>query len=200
MFQEFHPLQMSTTRDVRYLLRPEQLHEPIGLYSSALHVMTDFLEVTPVCVDQALQVDEALAYMKAQHVRLLFAVDADDRLTGIITAADLVGSAVLSYMQRSAQSRDAVVVKDLMLPIDAAAALQYSQVEGARIGDVMQTLSHSGGQHVLVIDRGIAGIARIRGIISATNVSRALKVGFDVMYEAKSFAEIERMVTHGNQS
>lgn len=200
MFQEFRPLPMSTTFGVNYLLRPEQLNEPLGLYSPAVKVMTDFLEVTPVCIEQDVQVDEALAYMKSQHVRLLFAVDRNERPIGIITAADLLGSALMSFMQRSGQARDAVTVKDLMRPTAEAAALRYSQVEAARIGDVMQTLSHSGGQHVLVIDKGIAGIERIRGIISASNVSRVLKVGFDVMYEAKSFAEIERMVTHGNQS
>lgn len=199
MFQEFHPLHLSQTNNVRHLLRPEQMRSPISLHSPALDILTDFLDTSPVTVAQDMQIDDALDYMKRQHVRLLIAIDIGGQPAGIITAHDLMGSRVLAYMQQSGNTRDAVSVKQLMLPMEEARALTYQQVQGARIGDIMQTLSHSGDQHVLVVDSGLAGVERIRGIISASNISRALKIGFDVMYEAKTFAEIERMVTHGNR-
>jgi hypothetical protein len=62
----------------------------------------------------------------------------------------------------------------------------------------MLTLKNSGDQHLLVVDETEIGIKRIRGIISASDVSRKLRVGFDIMYEAKSFAEIEKIITQGN--
>ena len=63
----------------------------------------------------------------------------------------------------------------------------------------MLTLKNSGDQHLLVVDETDLGIRRVRGIISASDISRKLKVGFEVMYEAKSFAEIEKIITQGGE-
>lgn len=75
-------------------------------------------------------------------------------------------------------------------------ALTMEQARQVKIGDVMETLKGSGEQHVLVVDNATS-TKKICGIVSASDISRQLKVGFDVLYEAKSFADIEQIVTHG---
>lgn len=197
MLESFRHIRLQEIADVTHLLSPEQLQAPISLNSSAVDVMTDFQSVKPVSVSQETQVDEALELMKNQHVRLLFATDKADVFSGVITARDIMGSRVMSYMQTHGISREYVLVKHVMVVKEQLHALTFEQLQHSKIGDVMLTLKDSGEQHILVIDEGLAKVKRIRGIISASDVSRKLKIGFEIMYEAKSFAEIERVVTHG---
>lgn len=199
MFQEFRHVRLQEIADVQHLLSPEQVQPAISLHSPASEVMTDFEKVKPVTVSQDMPVADALERMKSQHVRLLFAINASGAFTGVITARDIMGRRVLAYAETHGIARGDVLVKHIMVLKDSLQALTYEQLKHAKIGDVMVTLKDSGEQHVLVIDEGIARVKRVRGIISASDISRLLKVGFDVMYEAKSFAEIERIVTHGGE-
>lgn len=199
MFQEFRHVRLQEITDVQHLLSPEQVQPTIGLHSPAREVMTDFEKVKPVTVSQDMPVADALERMKSQHVRLLFATNASGAFTGVITARDIMGRRVLAYAETHGIARGDVLVKHIMVLKDSLQALTFEQLKHAKIGDVMVTLKDSGEQHVLVIDEGIARVKRVRGIISASDISRLLKVGFDVMYEAKSFAEIERIVTHGGE-
>ena len=197
MFQEFRHIRLQEIADVNYLLTPEQSTTPIGLHSPAAAVMTDFETMTPVTVSQDQQVDEALEWMKSQHVRFLFAVNDNNQLTGVVTARDIMGRRVMSHMQTNGLAREDVLVKHIMVGKSQLQALTFEQLQHAKIGDVMLTLKGSGEQHVLIIDESLASVKRVRGIISASDISRKLKVGFEIMYEAKSFAEIERIITHG---
>lgn len=199
MFQAFYPIRLSDLTDVDYVLTPEALRQPGSLHSPALEVMTDFEQVQPVQVSEGMQIDEALEHMKAQHVRLLFANDNRQQLSGIVSAADIVGDKPMAVMHKQGMSRDQVEVRHLMLARAQIRALTYEQVESAKIGDVMITLKGSGDQHVLVTDVSLAGVKRVRGIISASDISRYLRISFDVMYQAKSFSEIERVITRGQE-
>jgi CBS-domain-containing membrane protein len=198
MFETFRHIRLQEISDVNHLLSPEQLQAPISLNSPAIDVITDFLKVKPISISQETQVDEALEWMKNQHVRLLFATGVDNLFSGVVTARDIMGSRVMSYMQTHGLPREYVLVKHVMIPKEQLLALTYEQLKYSKIGDVMLTLKDSGEQHIVVIDESLAQVKRIRGIISASDVSRKLKIGFEIMYEAKSFAEIERVVTHGS--
>lgn len=197
MFQEFYPLRLQEGCDVEHMLRPEATDEPVTLRSPALAVMTDFSVVAPVTAAETMQVDDALEWMKRQHVRMLFVTNTAQRFVGVITARDISGQHIMLYMNQHGVSRSEVRVGQIMTPKQTLRSLTYEQVNHARIGDIMLTLKSSGDQHLLVLDKSDLGIERIRGIISASDISRQLRVGFDVMYEAKSFAEIEKIISHG---
>ncbi len=199
MFQEFYPIRLSDICEVEHMLSPEVDTQKITLRSPALEVMTDFSLVSPVTVADSVQVDDALERMKRQHVRMLFVTTDAGKLQGVITARDILGSKVMVYMTSHGIGRDEVTVGNIMLDKLHIRSLTFEQIQLARIGDIMLTLKSSGDQHVLVVDQGELGIKRIRGIISASDISRQLKVGFDVMYEAKSFAEIEKIVAQGGE-
>ncbi len=197
MFQEFRHLRMQDTCNVDHLLSPTQVKPAPTLRSPALDVMTDFMQTAPVTVPASLSVDEALELMKGQHVRLLFVVNDKGQFAGIITARDIAGSSVIAYSGQSGIARADVQVRHVMLSKAHIRGLTFEQISAASIGDVMLTMRGSGDQHVVVIDEGYAGVKRVRGVISASDISRLLKVSFEIMYEVKTFAEIEKIVAHG---
>lgn len=197
MLQDFKQIRLQDATDVEYILSPENSSSPTSLHSSALDVFTDFTLVSPVTAPESMPIEDALDYMKSQHVRMLFVLDNHDNFAGIVTAADASGRKVMAFMQRDGVSRDQVQVRHIMLSKLNIRALTYPQLKDARVGDIMLTLKGSGEQHVVVVDESSAGVFRIRGVISTSDISRRLKIGFDVMYEAKSFADIESVITQG---
>ncbi|MCP4596737.1 CBS domain-containing protein [Neptuniibacter sp.] len=199
MFQEFRHIRLQDISDVDYILSPDTSNAPTSLHSPAIDTLTDFTKTKPVTVQESMPIEEALEYMKSQHVRMLFVLDNHDNFAGIVTAADVSGRKVMAFMQRDGVSRDQVQVRHIMLGKLHIRALTYEQIKDAKVGDVMLTLKGSGDQHVVVVDQSTAGVLRIRGVISASDISRRLKIGFEVMYEAKTFAEIEKIVSHGGE-
>nr|WP_067292699.1 CBS domain-containing protein [Marinobacterium profundum] len=199
MFQEFRHLRVQAASDVDHLLSPTQVCPQSTLRSPALEVMTDFVETTPVTVPLQMSVDEALDWMKSQHVRMLFVVNDKNQFAGVITARDIAGSSAMVYAQQHGIARSEVQVCHIMLGKANIRGLTFDQVANATIGDLMLTMQGSGDQHVVVIDEGYAGVRRVRGVISASDISRLLKVSFEVMYEAKTFAEIEKIVAQGGE-
>ncbi|WP_027859028.1 CBS domain-containing protein [Marinobacterium jannaschii] len=197
MFQEFYPIRLQGASEVNFLLKPEREQDKVDLRSPALGVMTDFSKISPVTIEETSGLGDALEYMKSQHVRLLLAVDGQGNFSGIVTAGDLVGDKPMAIMETHGMSRDQVQIRHIMLRKENIRALTYEQIQQSRIGDVMLTLKGSGDQHALVVDESYAGVKRLRGLISASDISRLLKIRFDVMYEVKSFAEIERVITQG---
>jgi CBS domain-containing protein len=195
MLQDFKNIRLFDAVDAEYILSPENKGTPASLHSPALDVFTDFMDVKPVTVSESMPIAEALEYMKSQHVRLLFVLDNKDAFAGIITAADAAGRKVMAFMQKNQVSREQVQVRHIMLSKFNIKTLTYAQLCDTRVGDVMLTMKDSGDQHVVVIDESTAGVIRVRGIISSSDISRRLKISFDIMYEAKSFAEIENVLS-----
>ncbi|BBB26558.1 CBS domain-containing protein [Amphritea japonica] len=199
MFEEFYPLRLQDNSEVENLLTPDYTGEQVSLRSPANEVMTDFTLTSPVTVSEDVQVDDALERMKSQHVRMLFVTTEADKFIGVITARDISGTKAMVHMNSCGVSRQEVLVRDIMLNKASLRSLTFDQVRHSRIGDVMLTLKSSGDQHLLVVDETDLGIKRIRGVVSASDISRKLKVGFDIMYEAKSFADIEKIVAQGSE-
>ena len=197
MLQDYKNIRLLDATAVEYIQSPEKSLIPASLSSSALDVFTDFTLIKPVTVSESMPIIEALEYMKSQHVRLLFVLDNQDGFAGIITASDASGRKVMAFMQKDQISREQVQVRHIMLSKFNIRALTFNQLEEAKVGDIMLTLKDSGDQHVVVVDESPAGVQRIRGIISSSDISRRLKISFDVMYEAKSFAEIENVLSQG---
>ena len=70
------------------------------------------------------------------------------------------------------------------------ASRALSDVEGARVGHVLETLRRSGRQHALVID--FDGRSMVRGIFSLSQIARQLGVALPAGGEvARTFSEIE---------
>lgn len=172
----------------------------LGLESPARLFMTDFLQVHPVTIPDTTPVADALNVMKTAYVRFLLVTQPDrsgeEPFTGAVTATDLNGPKVLAAMtQHEFPSREEVLVRHVMIDKEHIHGLDFTQVERATIGDVLETIKDLAEQHIMVIERG-EGSCAIRGMFSTTNIAKALHIDFDVEPQARTFFELEQVIVH----
>lgn len=172
------------------------LPERVGIYDSALSVMTDFERVSAVLIRPRDSIDEANLRMIQRGVRLLLVVDADRNIAGLITANDVHGEKPMQIIAaRGGQRRD-IVVSDIMTPQYRLEVLDMREVLHARVGQIVATLMESARQHALVADCDQGGRQRIRGMFSLTQIARQLGVSMQSSEVARTFYEIEAQLAH----
>jgi CBS-domain-containing membrane protein len=194
MTSEFRELEIIDVSQVETYLEPGTPN--LSLHSPAILFMTDFIAKHPVVVDENSSINAALNLMKQSYVRLLLVVSNEYIFRGIITAADISGGKVLSYMSANQlRSREDVRVKNIMTDRNHIHALQYEQLQKACIGDVVATIKHIGEQHVMVVQFDEADLM-IRGMYSTTDIAQALHIEFDVEPHAKTFFELNQVILH----
>ena len=178
------------------LIQPGQgLPEHATPASPALDAMTDLTRVAAATVEPDSSLQRAEEIMKLTKVRLLFVVDADRRLLGLITLNDIKGERPMTYQNNIGVSYGEIRVSDIMTPASRLETLSLHDVQDARIGDIIQTLKRTGRQHALVLERVGKG-AVIRGIFSATRISRQLGMPVETSGIAYTFAELESALSH----
>jgi len=162
----------------------------LSLSSSALEVVTDFTRRAPQVILKDVDVDHALFMMVNGHVRSKLVIDHDDIFLGVINSRDLTGRKVLSEAQKRNQSRSDLTVEDLMTQKAQLRAMPYSLVEDSKIGDVLETLKGLGHQHILLVDENEG----LRGMISASDIARALHIPVNILQTAHSFKDIFEII------
>jgi hypothetical protein len=169
--------------------------ERVTLDDPAIKVMTDLREVEVVTIAPDDPVDFALQVMQHSRVRMLVVTDQDDRVLGLVTAADLMGERPINVTQRERIVHVWVQVQHVMTSIAAAAPLDMRDVEHAHVRDVVRALSDAGRQHLLVVEADEAsGRYLLRGIFSATQLGRQLGIPVAPEGPARSFAELEQIL------
>ena len=160
----------------------------VNLDDPAVSVMTDLREVVAATTTPEDAIDTAHAAMIRRGVRLLFALDAQGAVVGIITATDLLGAKPMQFMQSHGVSHAEVQVRDIMTPAASLDALALVEVAQMRVGHVVATLKAARRRHLTVAEEGGA---RIRGIFSASQVARQLGMELQTFEVAQTFADIE---------
>ncbi len=157
--------------------------------SPALQVMTDLTRVTPASIRPQAPLAGANQFMITRGVRLLLVVDeAQERVLGVITAADVLGERPMQVATGRGLRRDELTVADVMTPAPQVEAIALAEAEAARVGHVLETLRRAGRQHLLVVDQD----AMVRGIFSLSQIARQLGVSLPPGGEvARTFSEIE---------
>jgi len=174
----------------------------VTLESPALDVMTDLARTAPAIIRPQAPLEGAQQVMVTRGVRLLLVVDFGEVVRGVITSTDLHGEKALRVALERGAKRDELTVADLMLPADRVEVLALADVEGARVGHVLETLRRTGRQHALVVDHDLLPAkgpldkpvrrAMVRGVFSASQVARQLGVALETGGEvARTFSEIE---------
>ncbi|MEW9897470.1 CBS domain-containing protein [Chitinivorax sp. PXF-14] len=168
---------------------PDRGYTNLTLEHPAIAVMTDFRHTPAFTASADTPIEHALGKMKTVGVRMLLVADSDGLLHGIVTANDILGERAIEFMEANRVKREEVRVEDIMHEHDMLYAFKLNDVLNATIGDLVATLRHYGFQHVLVttIDHNEP---KVRGIFSAADIARLLKVNFDPMTRANSFAEL----------
>jgi CBS domain containing-hemolysin-like protein len=169
--------------------RPTQ-PEPaaVTIESPALQVMTDLARVSPATIRPQAPVSGANHLMISRGVRLLLVADEYDSILGVITAADILGERPLLAAGARGLRVAELVVADVMTPAAQVEVIALADVQGARVGHVLETLRRLGRQHALVLDSERA----VRGIFSITQIARQLGLALPSGGEvARTFSEIE---------
>jgi CBS domain-containing protein len=160
--------------DINELAWPEQ-GDALSQNSPAVDFFTDFETVQPRVIEVATSALDARKVMMTTHVRLLLVVNHRNHFVGVITADDLIERKIVQRVSEGYR-RDEIEVTDLMTPKKQLTALDIAAVKKATIGDVIAVLKNVHQQHCLVID---SEHGRIRGIFSASEISRKLKLYID---------------------
>ena len=192
----YRSLSLSLVRSGTDLLQPgHALPDHVTLESPALDAMTDLARVAAATIGPDATLGRAEEHMRHSGVRLLFVVDAAHELLGLITLTDLKGGRPLQCQRETGAAFGELRVRDIMTPAARLEAMSLHDVEGARIGDVVETLKRTGRQHALVVELGAAGPA-IRGIFSASRIGRQLGKPVETAGIAYTFAELEAALSH----
>ena len=79
----------------------------------------------------------------------------------------------------------------IMTPQEKLEVLCMKDVAAAKVGHIVATLKKCGRQHALVVDTEGPGQAqKVRGIFSASQVSRQLGMEIQTIQVAQTFAEV----------
>jgi CBS domain-containing protein len=167
------------------------LPERAGLEHPALDVMTDLKRVSAVVIRPDDTVDEAHRRMIQRGVRLLLVLDHERHVVGLITATDIQGEKPMTVTAERGCRREEILVSDIMTPQEGLEVLDMADVAGARVGHIVATLTASGRQHAMVVDRDARGMETVRGLFSATQIARQLGAAIPTIERARTFAEIK---------
>lgn len=170
---------------------PPAAAQRVSLEDPALAVMTDLRLVTAVTIDPDASIEHAMRVMVRRNVRLLFVVNVDNEIEGLITATDLLGEKPIQYLHDNGGKRREIQVREIMTRRDRLEAVAYEDVRSARVGHVLATLQRSRRQHALVAERDASGSVMVRGIFATSQLARQLGQSVQTSEVAHSFAEIE---------
>lgn len=203
MDRQYYALPFHRLGDSAGFRRPTQPQPArVTLESSALEVMTDLARTSPATIRPQAPIEGANHFMISRGVRLLLVVDERETVLGVVTATDVLGEKAMRVAMDRAMKRGELTVGDIMTQVAQMEALAFTDIEGARVGHVLETLRKAGRQHVLVVDFDVVAPQRlldqpvkrtmVRGILSISQLARQLGVALPSAGEvALSFSEIE---------
>jgi len=159
--------------------------------SPAVLVMTDLRQQIAVTIEPNVSIDWALQRMKTSGVRLLFVVNSEKEVVGLITSTDIQGEKPLQFRKELNLRYEEIMVRDIMTPRLQLEVISMEDVLDAAVGDVVKTLVDAGRHHALVIDDNPRSERpAIRGIFSLSQVGRQLGRMIELSNAAQTFAEM----------
>jgi len=162
--------------------------ERVSLDDPAFSVMTDLRVVRAATTTPGELMSRAHAQMIQRGVRLLFVLDRESGIVGVITATDLLGEKPLRFAQSAGVKHGEIQVSDIMTPASMLEAIPLQDVAQMRVGHIVATHKAVRRQHLMVAEEGGK---RVRGLFSLSQVARQLGVQLHTTEVAQTFADIE---------
>lgn len=187
---KYEPLPALKLTDSARVYQPAKPKQ-VTLNSPALKVMTDLRHISAAVIEPNVAIEFANIYMIHRGVRLLFVLNQNGILEGIITATDILGEKPLRFTQERQVKHSEILVSDIMTPFDKLEAIPLEEIVRAKVGNVIASLRESGRQHNLVTENSIDGLLTICGIFSLTQIEKQLGKTIPISEVAKTFSEIE---------
>jgi CBS-domain-containing membrane protein len=190
--RDYHALALRDLPANSGFRRPTQAQpSEVTLQSPARDAMTDLARVSAATIRAQAPLAGANQFMITRGVRLLLVVDERERILGVITATDILGERPMQVATERGLRHDELAVADIMTPAHLVQALSLAEVEGARVGHVLETLRQAGRQHALVMDDACT----VCGIFSLSQIARQLGIALPAEAEvARTFSEIEAAI------
>ena len=138
----------------------------------AVSVMTNFKHARPFTIEPSANIDQINNKMIACGVRLLFVVDSQMHVMGVVTYTDILGEIPIRYIQEHGGDRDDILAKDLMTDYGRIDTLNYSDVANACVGDIVETMKKFARHHIVVIDNSAESEKIVSGLFSTTQIER----------------------------
>ena len=100
-------------------------------------------------------------------------------------------------MHDQGKKHNEVVVKDIMTPKSKLSCVDLHAIEKSSIGNLLPTIRNLAFQHLLVADFNTNGtnIDRIIGIISTSQIARALGQSLDTLKLPSSLYDIQKALS-----
>lgn len=149
---------------------PRLLEEP------ARFVLTDLRTTQAITIDKGASLATAHEEMRENMVRLLFVVNSEHAVEGIVTAYDLYGESPVRVATEEMSPLEDVVVSKVMASIETLPAFDVAEVDKACIGDIYHTLQSYGSRYGIVADsacRDLCGLFSAHAIAKQTGLSIA---------------------------
>ena len=196
VLRDYSPLSSTLLQaGVGYAQPTQVVPDKATLDDTAVNVMTDLTRLTAVIILPGDTVDEAQRRMVQRGVRLLLVVDQDRKVVGLITATDILGEKPVLAASERGLRREEVMVRDVMTPQERLEVLGMADVRAAKVGHIVATLKKAGRQHAVVVEHDAKGRQTVRGLFSATQIARQLGVAIQTSEVARTFSEIESMLS-----
>lgn len=195
MINNCKALELHSLKEGTSFCRPwQEFPEHVRITSPAIQAMTDLRQMTAVTIPPNAPIDRALDKMIKTGVRLLLVINEERTVLGVITARDIQGAKPIKFQNEMGVSRSEVLVRDIMTPQSQVQALPMESIRGASVGDIILTLKRDLRQHALVVDvHRETGVETIRGIFSATQISRLLGINTRFDNISETFEELCRI-------
>ncbi|MFK5986860.1 MAG: CBS domain-containing protein [Pseudomonadota bacterium] len=161
---------------------PVQNTKDITLHDSAISVMTDLKCICAITIAAGEGIHFAEYKMKNQQVRMLFVVDHNEFVIGVLTYRDVSGLQISKSEKELNIPTSEMCILDIMIGIDAIDVLDYETIKTAKVGDIVETLKKLNRQHIIVLEKE-QGMQQIRGIFSSTQIGRQLKTELNIPFQ-----------------
>jgi len=198
LIKEYDVLPSSLLKAGSSYARPVQtLPESVKLSDPAINVMTDLNKVSVVSVLAKASMDHANAKMIRYGVRLLLVLDDNDQVAGLLTATDLLGEKPMHFLQNMGGTHADIMVRDIMTTQRELETLKIEDVQNSQVGHIVASLKKSHRQHAMVVSEGADGRQAVCGLFSITQIARQLGAQVQNFELARTFAEIESVISKG---
>jgi CBS domain containing-hemolysin-like protein len=167
---------------------------PVTLDSPAMEVMTDLTVVKAATASPSTSLRQAEQIMIYQGVRMLFVVSSMPRIEGLVTTNDLHGDLQMRLVQQRNVRFDDLSVADVMTPLAMLDAIDFRYMERATVGNLVATLRRHGRNHLLVAEGPDPSQARVRGVISRSQIERQLGSPIPMTEIANDFPDVVQML------
>lgn len=194
MGNDFKLLVTQTLKPNTKFHHPEWQDTIVHMDTSAMSVFTDFKGRPPVTTHPDTLLSDAINEMKTAKVKALVIANADEEILGLASIKDTQGIKTGLAAQEKGISPSEVTVSMVMTPADQLETIDYKDLSNARVGHIARILHEHDKQHLLVVDYDEIDTPKVRGIFSATRISRQL--GEDIMgtLSSQSVGEMNKRI------